>query len=1182
MKRLLKKNLFLLFLLLITCLICYKNYTPGTFLTGWDTLHPEFNLKLYWNRIIDGVWQEHQGLGAVASQAHAAEIPRFLILLTMSLILKLNQIRYAYAFLMLIMGPVGIYFLIKWLLPKNNVSDFASGFAPFAGGLFYLLNLGTLQHFYVPLEMFLTHYGLLGFVFLYAVKFFDEGKKRDLFLYLVFSLFIAPQAHTSTLFYAYFLVFAVSFGLLTINYVVRKVSTPAAIIKKYVLLLALTLLVNSFWIMPNLYFVVNHGEEIRQSKIHHLFSTEAFLANQEYGSIKNVAIIKNFLFNWGEHVGNAEFGDLLQEWNLHLGRPFVLSFGYFYFAFIVIGLIVAFLTRQKHIWAVAGVFFVSIFFLFNDNPPLGFIFRFFQNNLPLFKEAFRFPFTKFSISLMFSFSILFGYFFYFVTEVAEKWVRSPAVARMLKIIFSGAVILSLAYYMRPVFGGYLISPSMRIEIPDRYFQLFNHLNEKDEFGRVADLPIHTFWGWVYYNWDPFSELGYQGAGFLWFGIKQPLMDREFDRWNLMNEGYYMEMSRAVYSENPKLFKQVLDKYKLKWVLLDESVIIPGGEQSQLFYKEIIALISKVPTVSLEKDFGGGLKLYSYMPEKSFSLYENVDSFYRVQDSVFKESDDPVYTKFGNYVSGGEDSFPFAGISNYNESILPKYLDSDEQKIIFKTNPGNSTVYSVSGGLVNSYNLIGRARQDGLLLELTDTTDPTKVSASTLIPDNTQYLLLSIGDRLYKTGDFKAGSGPVLLGNLLIDLSADTFGSAYKEIWSKAFDQSGYSVLENCSEDAANSYYQVNKLIDGFTLTGKNTRACVTMDLNKLLPNEIKEGDIVKIAFDGEAFTPVKDVCIFNNERGLCENVGLSDRANYVSLKTPVDKYNVRFFADARGSDTPVSRTFRNLKISLLSKSAAFPFTLNAVENNETIGSGNLVFEKVSGYYGKAVEMLSNPRPCDGKVDEEGYSMTKDNDAITYSSTNKKSLCDSFWFPSFPHDTGLVMEVDSKNISGSPLRICLTNEYSKRCDLYIELPENKERTKNFYLIPPMEKGAGYTVNVSNLVFGNETASNQLYYLGLTPVPYEHLKSLHTEVTQSKSQSLLIYNQAYEKGWIATCGWKLCKADHVLVNNWANGWVFENGFDQQKVKVVFWPQLFEYLGFVLAGACIVFVLKRPSDR
>ena len=75
----LRKNFFPVFIALITLFLCAVNYKAGTILSGWDTLHPEFNFTLYFKRIFFGVWQEHQGLGAVASQAHPAEMVRMLL-----------------------------------------------------------------------------------------------------------------------------------------------------------------------------------------------------------------------------------------------------------------------------------------------------------------------------------------------------------------------------------------------------------------------------------------------------------------------------------------------------------------------------------------------------------------------------------------------------------------------------------------------------------------------------------------------------------------------------------------------------------------------------------------------------------------------------------------------------------------------------------------------------------------------------------------------------------------------------------------------------------------------------------------------------------------------------------------------------------------------------------------------
>src|SRR3989304_1014280 len=155
MKKLLPKLsnfIFPALIILVALILAYLNYRPGTFLSGWDTLHPEFDLSLALKRAFWGVWQEHQGVGAVASQAHAAELPRLFIVWLLNLVLPLNLVRYSFFFLALGAGGLGAYFLAKYLLSVH--SERFSREASFLAGVFYLLNLATLQQFYVPLEMF--------------------------------------------------------------------------------------------------------------------------------------------------------------------------------------------------------------------------------------------------------------------------------------------------------------------------------------------------------------------------------------------------------------------------------------------------------------------------------------------------------------------------------------------------------------------------------------------------------------------------------------------------------------------------------------------------------------------------------------------------------------------------------------------------------------------------------------------------------------------------------------------------------------------------------------------------------------------------------------------------------------------------------------------------------------------
>src|SRR3989304_2333838 len=123
---------------LITLLIILTNWEPGTILTGWDNFHSEYNFLVNLKRAFFALWQEQQGLGLLGGMAHAADLPRQLILVLTSAILPTNLIRYFWTFSMLFIGPLGTYFLVEKGLLRGQV---ASKLAAFIAGLFYLLNL---------------------------------------------------------------------------------------------------------------------------------------------------------------------------------------------------------------------------------------------------------------------------------------------------------------------------------------------------------------------------------------------------------------------------------------------------------------------------------------------------------------------------------------------------------------------------------------------------------------------------------------------------------------------------------------------------------------------------------------------------------------------------------------------------------------------------------------------------------------------------------------------------------------------------------------------------------------------------------------------------------------------------------------------------------------------------------
>lgn len=208
MKLKIKDNIFAILLALIAIFVSLVNWVPGSYLSGWDTIHPEFNFSGYLQRVLN-VWQEIQGLGAVPSQAHAAELPRLLIIYFFSLFLPNDLIRYSYFFLTLLAGPLGVFYYLRTFLKSTHLLSYTQNAVSYLGGLLYLLNLAVLQHFQVPLEMFATHFAAMGWIFLFATSFLIKREKKDLILFTVSIIFSAPMAHTPTLFYVFLVMFVI-------------------------------------------------------------------------------------------------------------------------------------------------------------------------------------------------------------------------------------------------------------------------------------------------------------------------------------------------------------------------------------------------------------------------------------------------------------------------------------------------------------------------------------------------------------------------------------------------------------------------------------------------------------------------------------------------------------------------------------------------------------------------------------------------------------------------------------------------------------------------------------------------------------------------------------------------------------------------------------------------------------
>ncbi len=583
--------------LAISVILCITNYTPGTFLSGWDTLHPEFNFPLAFERILHGVWRTDQGLGAVAIQSHSAELPRIFFLWIASFLFPLSGLRYLTFFLMLCLGPLGIYTLTHHILGNHHFRHDKIRAAAFLAGLVYVFNVGTLQHFIVPLEMFSVQYGLLPWILFLILSTLEHPTKTRYALFALLSFCASPQAHTATLFYAYMLGILVLLGGWNIG---KQFSTTT--IRRSVAILGIIFATNAYWLIPNIYATITHGQEIRESKVNQLFSPEAFTKNQAFGTIENAAILKNFLFDWTvyDYTKNGHV-DMMGVWKEHLANPLVMGIGYSIFFLSLVGIGYTVKTKNRRAIALLPVWGISLFMLLSGTPPVPLLFEKIRTAFPIAGEALRFPFTKFSILYMVPFSVFAG--------IGIGSLLSFLPHAFVRIIVTFQLGALLCLYGTPMFSGQLIHPAMKISIPSRYFDMFRWFSSQPKNRRVAILPIHSFWNWTYYDW------GYQGAGFLQFGIPQPILDRDYDRWNISNEQYAREMAYAVYARSPKTISQVVKKYAIRYVLFDASMIAPGENKNVTLEWELPSLLKRAGFVQTAS-FGDSLSVWDTKQEFS--------------------------------------------------------------------------------------------------------------------------------------------------------------------------------------------------------------------------------------------------------------------------------------------------------------------------------------------------------------------------------------------------------------------------------------------------------------------------------------------------------------------------------------------------------------------------------------
>jgi hypothetical protein len=726
----------------------------------------------------------------------------------------------------------------------------------------------------------------------------------------------------------------------------------------------------------------------------------------------------------------------------------------------------------------------------------------------------------------------------------------------------------------PVFQGKLFYNKLITSLPDEYIQVLHYFQNQPESSRIASLPVQSYNGWYIQEW------GYTGSGFLFYGIRQPILDRAFDVWSGYNETFYNELSTAFYycpvdATNVQIqmcaqsVKQVFDKYQVSLAMLDESVIVPGQDQRLMrfdLWKKVLVSLGGTPNFQ-----NGFLSVYTVgdntsgisAPDKSTSL--KADASYGRYDSFYKRD--------VAYVEGTNDMYPFAPITKEDLSAEISYPDPE--------------LVQVRGGVESSSKNLSVTFPELSAGDILQGRIRVTLGETKLLVELLPFGELILGDNRF----------PLWLDRKLeIDLN-NSISSAIVMINGKSVVANlGVSVELRGIEMVVGQPVKIDVFQNEGLLvdTGEITKAEVTPCSKTHVCKPVKLG-----TFEVGKLIEIK------TEKEFCLGVEGDD---YVCLNTSAKTV------------TPQSGVYW---LDLVLNSAEESFELPKVMVYNRVGGIEFepkMWQEIKRDF-EAVLSLDNANiswqqvVVPTEIDLTKTQATSNNcdvlkrgnaeklfngQGITYSSSNYGAYCDSIRIEPMVGEG--VLRIDGEGVAGRGIKASLYSGIEERSILEAVLPSKKIFSRSFGYLTGLDNGA--TLNLETKSFGYIKGDNSLSSLSLYPLPIIWMQkikvsSLDQEVVAEnniivdsvqtigtgfytidyKGDGLLVLNQGFDNGWIGLENWKI--VDHIKVNGWANGWNIKEG---NSITLIYWPQLLEWagLGILIIGGVWVGLRKLNTHR
>lgn len=1126
-KKIRSSHIPIIILHIILTVIVLTNFHFGKTFIGWDSINAELNIGLNIKRAVFSGWQEYYGVGLLGGHGFAALLPFSLTIYFLSLFLPAWAIKTCFTFIFIYLGILGMYFLISYLLKKvdifkdrdnSSLIEWCSLFS----SIVYLVNLGTVQQLFTQTDTFTIHFGALPWMFLTTIYLLDGLSIKRIFTFLLVHFIFSSHGFIPPIFITYF--FAIIFFLIAYYALMRF---NKEILKRGLIICGLILIVNSYWILP---FAINQlsSKSLFLESYNNLIQTEEFIQkNIRFGDLTNVSLIKGFF--WESKLTN---GYLFSPWRDHFQNQVVPLLGYSMFIIALLGIATSIILFKKPILiAYIGIFLFFFANLAVNLAPFSYVINLLQSVSSTFKQAFRNPFTKFSIGLAFSYSLFFVIGIYTTLSLFKSKLKNISISFFYPIIL-GCII----FYGLPIFNGQLFSNKLFAKIPEAYEQTIDYFKDKGD-GRIADFPQDCPEGWYSYNW------GYVGSGFLWYGIRQPFLSRTFDVWHNANENYYWEIVQAVREKNFDKIDKIFQKYDVHWIIYDGNLKHCRNQKA-------------------------------FLQDEQFLEYLNASNVFTLQQKNMMNVSSPILIyEFNKYSSSS-----YVQIHNNLPNILPKYDFTDDDRAINQSLPYITTDTQLPDIILPFRSLFNKRKPSEKDFVIKENDNSYVITSEFSYSKASQFNFTlpqykDLESILPIKIEVKQGDGAnielnmsllipsIILNNHLIFPNFNT-DFIHKTIKINKSQLAKLIVNENEYRLQSNTiiqtylYTQINNSItlinqEGSLLFRWNSNEDINY-LSKIenemtQPIKIQEGNTISVMFPrindnkklgkvylNELLKNINEVCSENNDQGQSWQE-ISSFQNNVSLRlTSQNKSQcLNFdFPDAESklgyllsTETKTSLGSSPLRVNLINRKGSF-YLLTDLNNADTFN---------------ATQVIIPP----SYTDAVGYQAIIENNSYNNNKTVNEIANLGLWYIPFNVIKSIQFTSSSYKDEMSQINsnnIMVTHPNETRYEVSFDVQSLNPENSYISLFQSFHSGwKAYNVSQSNFL-----SQNFPFIFG----------------TELKN--------------------------HILINNWANGWELnqdeQNQCKDQKCTIIilFWPQYLEFAGFIIIIILVIFALNRRKNQ